>query len=161
MVRTLVIGYGNTLRSDDGLGWRAAELIAASRLGDHVEVQPHHQLTPELAQPISEADLVIFIDADSRGTPGHVCCQRVEPSAAPSDFTHHFNPGALLAMASHLFGRCPRTFIISVVGESFASGETLSPAVQRALPAVQRLIADVIAAPEAGLGNCTDHNTTK
>jgi hydrogenase maturation protease len=153
MARTLIIGYGNTLRSDDALGWRAAEQIAASQAGGSVEVQLHHQLGPELAQPLSEVDLAIFIDAGCQGTPGQVSCQQVEPSDASSSFTHHFNPGLLLAMAKHLFGRYPRTFIISVIGESFACGETLSPAVQRALPAVQRLVADLLAAKQAALLN--------
>ena len=145
MAGTLIIGYGNTLRSDDGLGWRAAEQIAAKQTGGDIAVQMHHQLGPELAQPLSEVDLAIFIDAGYQGVPGRVSCQPVEPSDATSGFTHHVNPGVLLAMARHLFGRCPRAFIISVVGESFACGETLSPAVQRALPAVQKLVADLLA----------------
>ena len=151
MARTLIIGYGNILRGDDALGWRAAEQIAASQASSNVEVQLHHQLAPELAQSLSEVDLAIFIDAGCQGTPGQVCCQRVEPSDASSGFTHHFNPGVLLAMARHLFGRCPRAFIVSVVGESFACGETLSPAVQRALPAVQQLVADLIAGRETSV----------
>jgi len=157
MAGTLIIGYGNTLRSDDALGWRAAEQIAASHTGGNIEVQLHHQLGPELAEPLSEVDLAIFIDAGCQGTPGQVSCQRVEPSDASSGFTHHFHPGVLLTMAKHLFGRCPRTFIISVVGESFACGETLSPAVQRALPAVQKLVADLLAGRKTALPNAGEN----
>ena len=29
--RVLVVGYGNALRTDDGLGWHVADLLAADR----------------------------------------------------------------------------------------------------------------------------------
>ena len=145
MPRTLIIGYGNTLRGDDAIGWRAAEQLAASQPGVGVQIQTHHQLTPELAEPISQADLVIFLDADCQGAPGRVRCQSLEPAGGRSGLTHHVNPGVLLAMAQQLFGHCPRAFVISVAGASFECGETLSPAVQRALPAVRKLLARLLA----------------
>ena len=62
MARALIIGYGNPLRGDDGLGWRAAEQLAEIIPQSEAEVIACHQLTPELAEPISRARLVIFID---------------------------------------------------------------------------------------------------
>ena len=153
MARTLIIGYGNTLRGDDGLGWRAAEQQVASQSGGDIEVQMHHQLAPELAQTMSEAGRVIFLDACCDGPPGQIRCRRVEPSGEPSGFTHHVNPSVLLAMAKHLFGHCPETFIISVAGESFECGEILSPHVERALPEVQKLIAGLMEGQEPA-GQC-------
>jgi len=68
----LVIGYGNTLRRDDGVGVRAAEMMAAdSRFAD-VEVLTAYQLTPELSLDIATASLVVFVDADVRGLPGSI-----------------------------------------------------------------------------------------
>jgi len=68
----LVIGYGNTLRRDDGVGVRAAEMMAAdSRFAD-VEVLTVYQLTPELSLDIATASLVVFVDADVRGLPGSI-----------------------------------------------------------------------------------------
>ena len=58
----LVIGYGNTLRSDDGAGQIVAEKIAQWNLPG-VRSLAVHQLTPELAEIIAQADAVIFIDA--------------------------------------------------------------------------------------------------
>ena len=58
----LVIGYGNTLRGDDGVGPRVAEAIHQLALpGVRALVCP--MLTPELADPISRAHTVIFVDA--------------------------------------------------------------------------------------------------
>ena len=60
--RLLVIGYGNTLRGDDGVGPRAAEAIATLALpGVRALVCP--LLTPELAEAVSQAGVVIFVDA--------------------------------------------------------------------------------------------------
>ena len=58
----LVIGYGNTLRSDDGAGQRVAEKIGQWELPG-VGALAVHQLTPELAENIAQADAVIFVDA--------------------------------------------------------------------------------------------------
>jgi hydrogenase maturation protease len=58
----LVIGYGNTLRSDDGVGQRVAEAVTALSLPD-VKTVSCDLLTPEWADPISQAKQVIFVDA--------------------------------------------------------------------------------------------------
>src|ERR1035441_10847597 len=58
----LVIGYGNTLRRDDGVGPRVADAVAALALpGVHALACP--LLTPELADPVSRARVAIFVDA--------------------------------------------------------------------------------------------------
>lgn len=59
--RVIVIGYGNTLRSDDGAGQKVAEILASWHL-PQVRSISVHQLTPELAAPIAEAELAIFVD---------------------------------------------------------------------------------------------------
>ena len=55
----LVIGYGNELRRDDGLGPR----VAASLAGPGVRALAVRQLTPELAEEVATARLVVFVDA--------------------------------------------------------------------------------------------------
>ena len=49
MRRVLIIGYGNPLRADDGVGWQAARRLAELRQDEFVETLALHQLTPELA----------------------------------------------------------------------------------------------------------------
>jgi hypothetical protein len=58
----LVIGVGNDLRGDDGAGRAVVEELA--RLAVH-GMHPvwSHQLVPELAEQISKAGMVIFVDA--------------------------------------------------------------------------------------------------
>ena len=62
LVKTLIIGYGNTLRQDDGVGRYLAEQIAEEQWPE-CQVLSVHQLTPELAASIAEVEQVIFIDA--------------------------------------------------------------------------------------------------
>ena len=75
----LVIGYGNSLRTDDGVGPRVAELVAADpRLAGAVVVACH-QLTPELALDMSAARLIVLVDATTEVAPGVVVVRRVDP----------------------------------------------------------------------------------
>src|SRR5579859_3807286 len=64
--RPLILGIGNPLRGDDGLGRVVAEQVAQSHDLD-CEVQVVHQLMPELAQYMAMADLVVMIDASREG----------------------------------------------------------------------------------------------
>ena len=136
----LIIGYGNPLRGDDGLGWRACEELR--RLLPEAEVRVVHQLTPELAEPVSRARLAVFIDAGADGLPGEVRMERIEPAGAPTSFTHHVGTSMLLGMARALYGAAPRAVLYSISGETFDCGDQLSAVVREALP---RLVASVLA----------------
>jgi hydrogenase maturation protease len=129
MARILVLGYGNPMRSDDGLGWQIAVELFRTNQSAAVEVLPCHQLTPELAPAVSRADAVIFVDCEQGGTPGEVRCREVRSESIPLSFTHHLTPGALLALSSELFGACPRACLLSIQGQDYSPGDTFSPAV--------------------------------
>jgi hydrogenase maturation protease len=125
----LVIGYGNTLRCDDGAGVVAAQQLAA-RVGNQAAVITAHQLLPEMACEIACFDTVIFMDASVDLPGGVVASAAVNPSAAEAGPTgHHLTPAALLAMTDSMFGRAARGHIIAVGAESLELGESLSPAV--------------------------------
>ena len=144
MARILVLGYGNPMRSDDGLGWKVAvELFRTNRCPD-VEALPCHQLTPELAPAVSRADAVIFVDSEQGGTAGEIGCREVRSESMPHSFTHHLTPGALLALSSELFGACPRAYLLSIHGENYAAGQTLSPLVEARLPDLQSRLLGLI-----------------
>jgi len=152
----LVIGYGNTLRRDDGVGARAAELLAADpRLsGDDVEVQERYQLLPEMALDIGACSLVIFVDADLRGLPGSIEIRPIEADAPRSDAdaraepgasSHHVGGGELVALAAELMGHRPEAVQIGIGIADTELGEGLTPAVEAALPRVADIVVDLIA----------------
>ena len=128
-MRSLVVGVGNPLREDDGVGWHLAEALAQ----DGVEVHTCHQLLPELAAELSQRDLVLFADARAEGPPGEVRCQPLAAGTAPGH-SHHLDAPGLLAWVQALYGHCPQAHLLSVVGASFGYREGLSPAVAAALP---------------------------
>lgn len=138
----LIVGYGNPLREDDGVGWLAAEQLALRF--PEADVRQQHQLLPELADPLSRADLAIFIDAAAGSTPGRIDYESVEPAVAEGAFTHHVSPESLLAMARDLFGRCPPTYLFTVSAGEFGYRSELSPAVAAALPELVELITNCV-----------------
>jgi hydrogenase maturation protease len=155
MRKSLIIGYGNPLRSDDGFGWHAGRLLAESVPGEGAEVITCHQLTPELAEPLSQARRAVFIDADAQGKPGEIHRRAVRPQAAASSaFTHSCTPAGLLASAQRLYGHRPTAVVITVSAQSFAFGDTLSPVVSAALPkVVGQVCREVQGSRKGGHGN--------
>lgn len=141
MKRVLVIGVGNPLRGDDGLGREVIQRLAPILAGEDVQLVACHQLAPELAEAVSQADRVAFIDARLEGQPGELSCQPLEPQPGQSvAFSHHLDPPALLAWTQALFGTCPQAVLFSVVGDSFGYGEGLSVPVVNTLPELLRRV---------------------
>jgi hydrogenase maturation protease len=152
MAQVLIIGYGNPLRGDDGFGWQAAQQCTAVPMPPLVKVMACHQLTPELAEPISQADLVIFLDANAQGPPGRLSCLAVVAQASASGiFSHHLTPQTWLACAQALYGGNPAAVVLSISGAYFGYGERLSPAVNAALPGVLQHVWALVAAVERGV----------
>jgi len=143
----LVIGYGDSLRSDDGAGPRVAELLSGL---EGLTVLSRHQLVPELADDFRGRDVVVFVDAAATLKPGEVAVRRLRasPPAGPAGFTHHYDPETLLLVAERLYGTTPRAFLVTLGAQSFALGETLSPAVEAALAEAAKRVRRLIAAPE-------------
>jgi hydrogenase maturation protease len=134
MQPVLIIGYGNTLRGDDGVGPLAAEALSASAAHDGVDVMRLHQLAPELVEAVSRVEAVLFIDARSGGPAGEVRCEEISLAAPDNQFTHQLTPSTLLALTRQMYGRAPAGYEISVSGQSFELSEELSPAVSEAMP---------------------------
>ena len=140
MQPVLIIGYGNTLRGDDGIGCLAAEALAASAARDGVDVMRLHQLAPELVEAVSRVEAVLFIDARSGGRAGEVRCEEIGAVAGDSGFTHQLTPSTLLALTQQLYGRAPAGYEVSVSGRSFELSEELSPEVSKAMPRLVGLV---------------------
>jgi hydrogenase maturation protease len=140
--RTLVIGYGSTLRSDDGAGPRAAEALSTRALPG-VRVTAVHQLTPDVAGTLAEFDRVVFVDAtvlpDSQPR-----LERVEPAASESSLGHFGSPQTMLALAKAAFGRCPEAWLLTIPGEYFEIGETLTPLAEQGVARAVDMIIELL-----------------
>ncbi len=111
MKHPVIIGYGNPLREDDGLGWRAADLLASHSGLGAAEIIQRHQLLPELAGDLAEASVVVFLDAAMDLSPGEVHCDRVEAESLNGG-SHQFGPSQLLGLALDLNGCGPTAYLI-------------------------------------------------
>jgi hydrogenase maturation protease len=120
----LVIGYGNTLRGDDGIGPAVAEAVAVLGLPG-VRVIVAHQLTPELAADLADARLAVFIDAAAGGEP--VTAVRIAASAAGGVMSHAADPRGLLALCEAVYGRFPEAWLVAAGGSDFGYRDGLSP----------------------------------
>ena len=132
-MRALVIAYGNPLRGDDGIAWRIANEMRSS-VSDDIRILCVHQLMPELAEALSESEIVIFLDAEMDGEASLVRCRPIEPQSQPMRFWHHMTPGELLGLCARLYATKPLGFLVTVPGECFEQCDTLSDAAASAIP---------------------------
>ena len=144
-MQTLVIGYGNTLRGDDGVGYLAAEQVAEWHW-PQVRAIACHQLTPELATAIAECDRVIFIDATLPGTQTEVQRQSLQATTSVSLDAHRSDPAALLNLAQRLFDQSPEAHHLLLPTAQMEFSETLSAiahaGLEEALLTVRQLLAE-------------------
>ncbi|MGB9234584.1 MAG: hydrogenase maturation protease [Terriglobales bacterium] len=134
MFRVLIVGFGNPLRSDDGVGWHVAQRLSGELARADVLVLARQQLTPEIADFASRVEKVVFVDAAHSGEPGSLLCRRVVPAALPSQYSHELSPATLLTLAERLYGGCPPAYMFTIAGETFATGDAMSPTVCSAIP---------------------------
>ena len=150
MARVLIIACGNSLRGDDGAGWRIAEaLVEQPSVTAGAEVIFSPQLTPELSAKLSETQTAVFVDAGTDLAPGEIAFEPVEPSRwEPGATLHYLSPANLLSMAQIQYGAIPQhAFTLTVGGEQFGYSEKLSEPVLKAIPeAVTRIVECVASA---------------
>ncbi|MEN4042894.1 MAG: hydrogenase maturation protease [Anaerolineaceae bacterium] len=145
MSNTIIIGYGNPDREDDGVAWHILSELS-SRLGnpapdlysDGFEPQGNPidflfrlQLMPELAAIIAGYDRVCFVDAHTGAVPEDVHFVQVNAQFQASPFTHHMTPDTCLSLAQALYGRSPEAILVSVRGYQFGFEHSLSPGAAR------------------------------
>lgn len=141
MAGALVIGVGSDLRRDDAVGRHVAEEYEARSLGD-VAVIVTAQLVPELVEPISAAERVVFVDASV--AVGEVTAFPVEPLPG-TDASHHSTPGALLALAERLGMNVPPAFLVEIPAHDLSLGEGLSARTAALVPIALDLVGDLVA----------------
>jgi hydrogenase maturation protease len=138
MARVLIVAYGNPLRSDDGVAWRAADSLEGKLASSNVEILRTHQLTPEVAEISSRVEAVIFVDAaskDGASRPGEIREAPIVPIKETPSFSHHLSPGAVMALTRDLYGASPHASSVTLTGQCFDHGESLSPVIAATLPA--------------------------
>ncbi len=149
-MRTLVLGVGNPILSDDGVGIHAARLLKEMRLPG-VDVEELAASGLELLDLVLGYDKVIIIDAiqTKGGTPGEtrVLAEKDFERAVHGSSPHGINIATALALGRRIVPeRMPKEVIFfAVEAEDLVDvNERLTARVEAALPEIVRKVEDEI-----------------
>ena len=140
-----MIGIGNTLMGDDGVGVRVAEELLLRDLGPDVAVVSGGTDGMALSHHFRDADRVLVVDAIAAGdTPGSVF--RFTPEdAGITELRSHTSHGLSLPnimLAAKLQGAAPDVVIYAVqIGDITCGFDTLTPDVEAAVADVADMVA--------------------
>ncbi|HUY87873.1 MAG TPA: hydrogenase maturation protease [Pirellulales bacterium] len=145
--RVIVLGVGNPLMQDDGVGvWALSELAARYELPSVVRLVDGGVSGFAWLDELADAELLLIVDA-VRGSesPGTLCWLTPEELAdrlGPVLSAHDVTLADVLAMA-RLLNQLPPTRILGVqTTEGQQVGLELTPVLRRALPSVAAALAD-------------------
>lgn len=110
----LIIGIGNSGRSDDGLGWELLDFIQESF--PEQECLYRYQLQVEDASIISSWDRVIFIDATQEVTENGFYFRRCHPNKGFGLTSHALDPSTVLWLENKLYHKHPDAFVLGIQG---------------------------------------------
>ena len=145
----LILGIGNLLLSDEGVGVHAVRCLAGRQLPPGVAVLDGGTSGADLVDHLEGRDRVVVIDAASGdGPPGTVYrCEAqdlIEKGRAMS--LHEFGLADSLHMAEQLGCAPRRVVVLGVQPATLAPGLELSPNVAAVLPGILKLALEEAAA---------------
>jgi hydrogenase maturation protease len=154
MAHTLVMGFGNLDRADDGVAFYvvnelrqrlgqpplSSDETGSEQLGGEHDSVFLRQLQPEWMETCASYDQVIFIDAHVNENTAELACVAVRPEYVSSPFTHHMTPPTFLAMTLALYGQEPAGWLLSIRGHDFDFYRGLSPAAAAQVSAAVEMI---------------------
>lgn len=142
--RIMVMGVGNILLSDEGLGVHFLKELSEDSLPDNIELLEGGTAGLELVHLIQEVDFLIIIDAiNAKDEPGAIF--RFEPEEMkilPDRYEVSFHQVGILevlAMAN-ILGNAPQTLIFGIQPKSLEWGLDLSPEILEVFPKIKKFV---------------------
>lgn len=130
--KTAIIGMGNPLMSDEGIGVRVVGVLQRTPISEEVDVLDLGTSAMSVLHELTGRDKVVFVDCALMGaapgtirrfTPDDVVSQKASPGLS----LHEGDLLATLAMAQRL-GRCPDQVVIFGIEPKIVDfGDQLSP----------------------------------
>jgi len=155
MPRTIIVGYGNIDRSDDGVAYGIINLVRQAlgqkilededtgleKLDGEIDSVFLPQLVPDIMELLTGYEQIIFVDAHAGADMEDLNCSKVTPQYVSSTFTHHMTPDVILAFLKTLYQHEPEAYIVSVRAHDFDFKRSFSPKTQSLLrPASDKII---------------------
>ncbi len=110
----LIIGIGNSGRSDDGLGWLMLDYIEKTFPG--LNVLYRYQLQIEDAEIIRHYSTVIFVDATKENTENGFYFKPCYANMGLGLTSHMLKPETVLWIENELFKTEPTCFVLGIEG---------------------------------------------
>jgi hydrogenase maturation protease len=146
--RVLILGVGNVLLSDEGVGVHVANELMKIELPANVSVVEGGTDGFRLLNHITEADRLIVVDAvKGGGEPGSIYRFNIDDVRnTPSGFKTSVHQIGILEVIdlSGLICKTPRTTVIGVEPKSLEMSLDLSPEVSAKIPRVIELILEAL-----------------
>lgn len=154
--RTLVVGFGNVFRRDDGVGPAVVNALRVrlgrapldpqddgfDDLGHSVDTIVLHQLVPELSETFKDYALLIFVDAHVGNLPADIRVETLDVTYTQPFVSHQIHPSTVLALTQQMYGSAPRAVLLSLRGYDFDFGAGLSAQTAALVePAVEHILA--------------------
>lgn len=145
-LKIVILGVGNLLLSDEGVGVHVANELVKLELPPGVTVVEGGTDGFRLINVITEADRLIVVDAvKGGGAPGSIYRFDInEVQNCPSGFKTSVHQIGILEVInlSGLIGKTPQTTVIGIEPESLEMGMELSPEIREKIPRIIELIWD-------------------
>lgn len=144
--KIVVLGVGNLLLSDEGIGVHVVNKLMEMALPPEVEVTEGGIDGLGLMNVVVRADRLIVIDAvKGGGPPGSIYRFGIEDlTTAPHVYKMSVHEIGILEVIrlSGLVGQTPKTTVIGVEPKSLEMGMELSPEIQAKVPRIIELVLD-------------------
>lgn len=144
MAETIIIGIGNSYRSDDGAGWAVIDQLQG-KLHPSIILSKQRGDIVELLDAFANYQTVLIIDACLSANPSENWL-RLDISEKPLEIesrqtsTHGLNISQAVALANNLNQLPPKLIIYAIPGENYQIGEELSPRVAKSIKEVTEAI---------------------
>jgi hydrogenase maturation protease len=142
--KTVILGIGNVLLSDEGIGVHIANELSSMDLPPGVSVIEGGTDGFRLLNIITEADRLIVVDAVKGGAePGSIYRFNIdEVRNVPSGFRTSVHQVGILEVIdlSGLIGKTPKTTVIGIEPKSLRMSLELSPEIKEKIPRIIELV---------------------
>lgn len=146
----LILGLGNPILGDDGVGWRVVREVQAHLNGKaNVEVDCLSLGGLRLMERMLGYERVILIDALAGSSRGHVhvfpLSDLPDPSAGHTASAHDVSLQTALQVAAQMGFPVPKeVWVVGIeVSPMFEFSEALSPEVEAAIPQAMRVVQEL------------------
>ncbi|HCG98574.1 MAG: hypothetical protein A2074_08465 [Candidatus Aquicultor primus] len=142
----VIIGYGNQLRGDDGVGLLVLDELSHTFAGrPDICLIRRQQLDIADTEEISECRAVIFVDAHISEERGDVEINKIDlVEGATFVVTHISLPEELMSATQAIYDSAPPAYVCAVRGYDFAFGTTVTENARKLVAQAARDIVELV-----------------